>query len=492
MTAGKPPADDERLSQLFDEAALPVAPELLGVLGCVKSLGDRPVPAPGADLLAFFAPADAPDRGRRKRLRGPIIGGTLAVSMGLGMSGVAAGPGTFADDLGSAVHSVLGGQGGTAAGPATIDPAQPPSPSDLQGIAGPQGGTASQDAADRSGYAGAAGQTGTEAAGVIGQTGAEAAGTAGVTGAAEPEVKSTRPSSGGAGGTGADREVTTPAAAPGRRSAPAAGHQGNSTPGPRPAKSGPAKSGPAKSVPAESESESRPAVSQPAESTPADLLPPGTKPAGGSPSKPKPAKSKPAKPRPGVPENGQGAGREAGVEPEAPGEAPEWVRKRPAPPASKEPEAEVDPGVDYQAVPQTPAGPESGNGPDMDTGAPDPDSPEPSEPEPSGREVPGSDTSSTETLVPNTSGPEPSTDGVSAPAVLGGPLPPAGDPAEPELPPDPALQPPSQSPSPPSPSPLSGEDLPLRGEDAGVEPGEVQSTVEAGVLDLQAAVHHHR
>ncbi len=494
MTAGKPPADDEGLSELFDEAALPVAPELLGVLGCVKSLGDGPVPAPGADLLAFFAPADAPDRGRRKRLRGPIIGGTIVVSMGLGMSGVAAGPGTFADNLGSAVHSVMGRPDGTAAGPALIDPTQRPSASDLPDLARPQGGPAAQNTADRSGLAGAAGPTGTEAEGVTGQTGPEASGAAGSTG---PWHKPTRPSSGGSGATGGDREGVTPEAAPDRSfPAPDAGHRGAAKPGPKPGQSGPAKSRPAESRPAES----RPAESQPEESTPAQMKPTGPKPAGSNPSKPKPTKAKPAKPQPAAPGDRRGAGGEARPELEAPGEAPEWARKRQSLPASKEPGAEVDQGADRRPEPWTPAGPETGGWLDLDPSAPDratPElsEPEPSEPEPSGLEVPGSDASHLEPPAPEnpealeTSDPEkPSIGGISGPAALGGPLPRVGDAPAPE----PALQVPVPSPPSRESAPRSGEELPLRGEDAGVEPGEVQSAVEAGVLDLQAAVHHHR
>ncbi len=411
MTAGKPPADDEGLSQLFDEAALPVAPELLGVLGCVKSLGDRPVPAPGAALLAFLAPADAPDRGRRKRLRGPIIGGTLVVSMGLGMSGVAAGPGTFADDLGSAVHSVMGQQGGAVAGTAPIDPQHRPSPSDLP-ITAPEAGPV-QNTAGHSGPAGTAGS-----AEASGPTGSDAV----TAGASELKPQPTHRSTSETDGTVDDREGATSEPVPGRSStSPEAGRPGHPDAGPNLVQSGPA------------------------ESKPADGNLVRQNPAGPNPSKPEETKSKPKKPQPAAPGTRQDTGRETESEPGAPGEGHELVRERAPLPASKEHAAEVDPAANRRADPSVPAGPETGGGLDGDPPAADLPTPEPE------RDL---------------------------------------DSSEPELAQDP---PPSPVPTAaPEPAPLSGEELPLRGEDSGVEPGEVQSAVEAGVLDLEAAVHHHR
>ncbi len=467
MTAGKPPADDERLLRLFDEAALPVAPELLGVLGCVKSLGDRPVPAPGADLLAFLAPPDAPDapdardapdRGRLKRLRGPIIGGTLAVSMGLGMSGVAAGPGTFTDDLGSAVHSVLDGPGGAVAGTAPVEPPHRPSPSDLPAIAGSGSGPSSH-ASNQGGPAGTAGPTGTGAAGVTGRTETDVAGGAGTTG---PGRKPPRPSSAGSAGTVADPEGASPDAAPGRPSpAPEAGHQGKSNPGPKPAEP----------RPSESRSESQPAESQPAQSQPAEMKPTGPKPAGANPG-PNPSKSKPVKPQPASPGNGQGTGRDAGPESEAPREGAELARERPAPPALDEPRSEVGPDADRRSRLPTPTGPETGDGLNVGPTAPDPAAPELE------RELAPSEPGLARGLLPS-------------PSLM--PEPGLAEEPSPSASPSPELSSPSPFPSPsPEPVPPSGEELPLRGEDSGVEPGEVQSAVEAGVLDLEAAVHHHR
>ncbi len=145
MTADRPPAGDARLQALFTETGLPAGPATLEALEELRALGSGPVPEPAAELARLIAAGGSPGRPRRNRFRGPIIGGTLAVSMGLGMSGVAAGTGTFTDSLGSAIHSIVDGSGPQGSGPgqaahtesSTEDPTAPVRRPPVQAGGGP-------------------------------------------------------------------------------------------------------------------------------------------------------------------------------------------------------------------------------------------------------------------------------------------------------------------------------------------------------------------
>ncbi len=79
----------DSLQHLLDEVGVSADPCLLKALGQIRELGAGPVPEPAKDLSTLFS-ADTPSSGRWSKRRITFLGGALAVSMGVGMSGVAA------------------------------------------------------------------------------------------------------------------------------------------------------------------------------------------------------------------------------------------------------------------------------------------------------------------------------------------------------------------------------------------------------------------
>ncbi|MFC3298164.1 hypothetical protein FJV46_09420 [Arthrobacter agilis] len=90
MTARDTPAP-EPVQSLLDEAGLSHDQRLDDVLQSIRDLGTGPEPECSAELAQLMSDGGRPGQSRRHKRRITFIGGALAVSMGVGMSGVAAG-----------------------------------------------------------------------------------------------------------------------------------------------------------------------------------------------------------------------------------------------------------------------------------------------------------------------------------------------------------------------------------------------------------------
>ncbi|WDF33652.1 hypothetical protein PTW37_01590 [Arthrobacter agilis] len=90
MTARDTPAP-EPVQSLLDEAGLSHDQRLDDVLQSIRDLGTGPAPECSAELAQLMSDGGRPGQSRRHKRRITFIGGALAVSMGVGMSGVAAG-----------------------------------------------------------------------------------------------------------------------------------------------------------------------------------------------------------------------------------------------------------------------------------------------------------------------------------------------------------------------------------------------------------------
>lgn len=104
MTPRDTPSPDFAL-HVLDEAGLPGDPALVRAVQDLGALGTGPVPEPSEELARLMAAGGRAPQRRRHQRRITFIGGALAVSMGVGMSGVAAGtlhvPGGLGDAFGS-------------------------------------------------------------------------------------------------------------------------------------------------------------------------------------------------------------------------------------------------------------------------------------------------------------------------------------------------------------------------------------------------------
>ncbi|WP_247827844.1 hypothetical protein [Arthrobacter antioxidans] len=100
---GRETPDAVRL--LLDEAGVADDPALVRAVETIRTLGAGPAPEVTAELAQLMADGGRAPSGRRNKRRITFIGGALAVSMGVGMSGVAAGT-ALTDGLAEAVESM--------------------------------------------------------------------------------------------------------------------------------------------------------------------------------------------------------------------------------------------------------------------------------------------------------------------------------------------------------------------------------------------------
>lgn len=96
MTGRDTPAPD-RGARLVDGSGVPGDPALLKALEGIGVLAAGPAPEVSAELAQLMAAGGRAPAGRRNKRRMTFLGGALAVSMGVGMSGVAAGTFPFRD-----------------------------------------------------------------------------------------------------------------------------------------------------------------------------------------------------------------------------------------------------------------------------------------------------------------------------------------------------------------------------------------------------------
>ncbi|MUK01534.1 hypothetical protein GM708_06100 [Vibrio cholerae] len=158
--------------ELLDDAGVLQDPALVRGLQDIGALGAGPAPQASAELARLMADGGKPQQGRRTKNRITFIGGALAVSMGVGISGVAAGTLHLTDGLGAAVDSASRFRAADAAdssgaerseassvvAPAAVTPPAPPiapvpSPS---AVPAPPGGAEEAAAAPAAGSAHAA------------------------------------------------------------------------------------------------------------------------------------------------------------------------------------------------------------------------------------------------------------------------------------------------------------------------------------------------
>ncbi|KQO02910.1 hypothetical protein ASF21_00680 [Arthrobacter sp. Leaf234] len=170
MTGHDTPSPDPVLP-LLQESGIPEDPALVRAVGIVRDLAAGPAPDASAALAQLMADGGKAGQGRRHKRRITFIGGALAVSMGVGMSGVAAGTVHFPQGIGDAVESItrfsirdsadraeLGpaplvqaGAGRAPSGPAggaplTLPAAPPPAPAAAPAPGGPAAGPGAGDA----------------------------------------------------------------------------------------------------------------------------------------------------------------------------------------------------------------------------------------------------------------------------------------------------------------------------------------------------------
>lgn len=93
-------------ARILEEAGLPEDPALLYAVRDLRALGAGPAPQASAELAQLMADGGRTSQGRRNKRRITFLGGALAVSMGVGVSGVAAGTLHLPHGLGDAVDSI--------------------------------------------------------------------------------------------------------------------------------------------------------------------------------------------------------------------------------------------------------------------------------------------------------------------------------------------------------------------------------------------------
>lgn len=149
MTGRETPSPDS-VPRLLEEAGIAEDPALVHAVRSIAALGGRPAPDASAELAQLMADGGRALQSRRNKRRITFIGGALAVSMGAGMSGVAAGTLHLREGFDDAVVSITrftvrndvdraepapgpladAGQGhGTAVVPAVPAPVHTPAPS---------------------------------------------------------------------------------------------------------------------------------------------------------------------------------------------------------------------------------------------------------------------------------------------------------------------------------------------------------------------------
>ncbi|MFJ6003023.1 hypothetical protein [Arthrobacter sp. NPDC092385] len=96
----------DRELRILEEAGLPEDPALLHAVRDLRALGTGPAPEASAELAQLMADGGKAPQSRRNKRRITFLGGALAVSMGVGMSGVAAGTLHLPYGLGDAVDSI--------------------------------------------------------------------------------------------------------------------------------------------------------------------------------------------------------------------------------------------------------------------------------------------------------------------------------------------------------------------------------------------------
>ncbi len=149
MTGRETPSPDS-VPRLLEEAGIAEDPALVHAVRSIAALGGRPAPDASAELAQLMADGGRAPQSRRNKRRITFIGGALAVSMGAGMSGVAAGTLHLREGFDDAVVSITrftvrndvdraepapgpladAGQGhGTAVVPAVPAPVHTPAPS---------------------------------------------------------------------------------------------------------------------------------------------------------------------------------------------------------------------------------------------------------------------------------------------------------------------------------------------------------------------------
>ncbi|MHA7283044.1 hypothetical protein [Arthrobacter sp. TMS2-4] len=104
MTGRETPLPDA-VRHLLDEAGIVEDPALVRAVETIGGLGAGPAPEVTAELAQLMADGGKAPPARRNKRRITFIGGALAVSMGVGMSGVAAGT-AFTDGLTEVVESI--------------------------------------------------------------------------------------------------------------------------------------------------------------------------------------------------------------------------------------------------------------------------------------------------------------------------------------------------------------------------------------------------
>ncbi|PPB48228.1 hypothetical protein C4K88_14785 [Arthrobacter pityocampae] len=104
MTGRETPPD--AVLHLLDEAGIAEDPALVRAVKTIGALGAGPAPEVTAELAQLMAAGGKAPPARRNKRRITFIGGALAVSMGVGMSGVAAGTFHLTDGLTEAVESI--------------------------------------------------------------------------------------------------------------------------------------------------------------------------------------------------------------------------------------------------------------------------------------------------------------------------------------------------------------------------------------------------
>ncbi|MHA7210265.1 hypothetical protein [Arthrobacter sp. MDT1-65] len=105
MTGRDTPSPDSVL-HLLEEAGIPEDPALVHAVRTIGALGGQHAPDASAELAQLMADGGTAPRSRRNKRRITFIGGALAVSMGAGMSGVAAGTLHLRAGLDEAVDSI--------------------------------------------------------------------------------------------------------------------------------------------------------------------------------------------------------------------------------------------------------------------------------------------------------------------------------------------------------------------------------------------------
>ncbi|WP_104117616.1 hypothetical protein [Arthrobacter sp. B1805] len=119
---GRDTSSPDSVRQLLDEAGVPQDAAVVRALLDIRALGAGPAPEASAELAQLMADGGRAPQGRRFKRRVTFIGGALAVSMGVGISGVAAGTLHLPVGLGDAVGSITRFTAGAGAAPEDRSP----------------------------------------------------------------------------------------------------------------------------------------------------------------------------------------------------------------------------------------------------------------------------------------------------------------------------------------------------------------------------------